>query len=212
MKTLKKMYSLLLVAAVSFGMISCDNDNDMPNPPEEVATDVVWGNFTGNVLMVPIEKEEEGNEGLTVMAKVENDTIAFDDFPIKDIILSIVNDEETANKIVEAVGKVNYKIGYKPELSEQKDIVGLTLDPKPLELSVNLPSGNEDEVTTLLVKANIVATGTTGASDFYVVESMNLKFKFIMKEVLIGSKDTDMVTVEGFVPSLFDFNMTEKAK
>ena len=130
-------------------------------------------------------------------------------FPIKDIVLSIVNDEETANQIVEAVGNVNYKIGYKPELSEQKDIVSLALDPKPLELSVNIPSGNEGEVTTLLVKANIEATST---NDSYLVESMNLKFKFIVREVLIGSKDTDMAKVDGFVPSLFDFNMTEKIK
>lgn len=210
MKTLNKFYSLLLIAAVSFGMISCNNDDDngMPNPPEEITTDVVWGEFTGNLLMAPIEKEES-NEGIAVTAKVENDTIIFDDFPIKDIVLSIVKDEETANQIVETVGNVNYKIGYKPELSEQKDIVSLALDPKPLELSVNIPSGNEGEVTTLLVKVNIEATST---NDSYVVESMNLKFKFIVREVLIGSKDTDMAEVEGFVPSLFDFNMTEKTK
>lgn len=210
MRTLKNIYSLLLIAVASFGMISCDNDdnNGMLNPPEEITTDVVWGDFTGNVLMTPIEKEE-GNEGLTITAKVENDTIIFDDFPIKDIVLSIVKDEETANEIVELVGKINYKIGYEPELSEQKDLVSLTLNPKPLDLSVNIPIGNEGEITPLLVRVKIEATGT---SDSYIVESMNLNFKFIVREILIGSKDTDMAEIEGFVPLFFDFDMTEKIK
>lgn len=180
----------------------------MLNPPDEITTDVVWGDFTGNVLMTPIEKEE-GNEGLTITAKVKNDTIIFDDFPIKDIVLSIVKDEETANEIVELVGKINYKIGYEPELSEQKDLVSLTLNPKPLDLSVNIPIGNEGEITLLLVRVKIEATGT---SDSYIVESMNLNFKFIVREILIGSKDTDMAEVEGFVPLFFDFDMTEKIK
>lgn len=213
MKTLKKYYSLLLVAAISFGMISCDNndDNGTPTPPEEITTEVVWGEYTGNVLVSPLEKEEgnEDNKGTAVSAKIENDTIAFEDFPIKDIVLSIVNDEEAADKIVEAVGKISYKIGYKPAITEQKDTVNLTLDPKPLELTINIPAGNEGETSTLLVKANVEAGGE---DDNYSVETNNIKFNFVVKEVLIGIKDTEMTPVGNFTPSLFDFDMDKKTK
>ena len=41
---------------------------------------------------------------MTMPGGVDNDTVYFDSFPIKDIVLDIVGDKETANKIVEAVG------------------------------------------------------------------------------------------------------------
>ena len=52
--------------------------------------------------------------------KVDNDTVYFDSFPIKDIVLDIVGDEETANKMAEALGD-GTKIGYEPELNTEKD-------------------------------------------------------------------------------------------
>ena len=56
---------------------------------------------------------------MTMPGGVDNDTVYFDSFPIKDIVLDIVGDKETANKIVEAVGDVSYKIGYEPELNSK---------------------------------------------------------------------------------------------
>lgn len=55
------------------------------------------------------DEGEDTPEGVDVSAKVDNDTVYLEKFPIKDIVLSIVQDETLADQIVEAVGDVNYK-------------------------------------------------------------------------------------------------------
>ena len=132
------------------------------------------------------------------------DTVYFDSFPIKDIVLDIVGDEETANKIVEAVGDVSYKIGYEPELNTEKDSILFVLDPKPLELNVSIPSETEGgEAQNLHIEVKV--SPVDGAN--YEVETTNLKFKIYVPEVSLGEGDNEPVALPGFVPATFDFEL-----
>ena len=123
---LNKLFASALVMGCTLGFASCDND-DTAAPPTIVSTQSMYGDYTGvmtSLTIVPYEKESTDTpEGTAITATVDNDTIYLTDFPIKDIVLSIVGDETTADQIVEAVGQVDYKIGYTPTLSAAKDSI-----------------------------------------------------------------------------------------
>lgn len=190
------------------GFASCDND-DTATPPTIVSTQSMYGDYTGvmtSLTIVPYEEESTDTpEGTAITATVDNDTIYLTDFPIKDIVLSIVGDETTADQIVEAVGQVDYKIGYTPTLSAAKDSILFTLDPKPLKLSVNIPGTEEGESLPTAIEIKVQAA--EGAN--YEGKTTALKFGFQASEVLIGE---DQTPLEGFTPTTFDFTTVKSRK
>lgn len=118
----------------------------------------------------------------------------------------MVQDETLADQIVEAVGQVDYAIGYEPTLAAAKDSVTFVLDPKPLTLAVQLPSDTEGEAQTLQIEVKVEA-GTGGAYD---VESGHAVFDFSATEVLLGEGE-EQTPLEGFkgINLLFDMNQSK---
>lgn len=205
---LNKLFASALVMGCTLGFASCDND-DTAAPPTIVSTQSMYGDYTGvmtSLTIVPYEEESTDTpEGTAITATVDNDTIYLTDFPIKDIVLSIVGDETTADQIVEAVGQVDYKIGYTPTLSAAKDSILFTLDPKPLKLSVNIPGTEEGESLPTAIEIKVQAA--EGAN--YEGKTTVLKFGFQASEVLIGE---DQTPLEGFTPTTFDFTTVKSRK
>lgn len=203
-----KLFVSMLVLGCTLGFTSCSDDDD-PKLPEEVTTETLTGYYTGKMVsfaVAPTRGEDNGEEtpsGVDVKAQVANDTIYFEQFPIKDIVLSVVGDEAVADNIVEAVGDVNYKIGYKAEFTQEKDSIRMVLDPKPLLLTIAVPASNEDEEPqTLQITVNVKAGEDAG----YDIESANMKFYFGATEVLLGEGDNQQA-LPGFRPTTFHFDM-----
>lgn len=173
-----RVFVSMLVLSSSFCFTACSNDDEnTPQLPDEVTTGTMFGNYTGKMLissLSPTEKEnnEEAPVGVDISATVNNDTVYFEKFPIKDIVLSIVKDETLTDKIVEAVGDVNYKVGYKPTLTAAKDSIKFVLNPESLKLSVAIPSETENEnPEALLIEVKVEPGKEAG----YSVESANMK-------------------------------------
>lgn len=210
-KPMRLFISMFLLGS-SFSFVACSNDDDnTPELPYEVTTKVMFGDYTGKMTaysIVPSEGTGEGEEtpaGVDVLAKVNNDTVYFDQFPIKDIVLNIVKDEALADKIVEAVGDVKYKVGYKPTLTEAKDSITFVLDPKPLQLAIAIPSDVEgEEAQPLLIEVKVAAGEKAG----YAVENVNMKFNFAATEVLLGEGE-EQTSLPGFPSTTFNFDMTQ---
>ena len=206
--TAKVFASLLLMGSVfCFGSCSDDDDN-VPPTPDEVTTDVMFGEYSGKMVAASIATQDgEGEEtpsGTDITATLDNDTIRFEDFPIRDIVLAIVQDETTADQIVEAVGQVGYAIGYEPTLAAEKDTVTFVLDPKPLTLAVQLPSDTEEEAQTLQIEVKVEA----GAEGTYDVESGHIVFDFSATEVLLGAGE-EQTPLEGFDGINLQFDMKQ---
>lgn len=209
-----QFFAAMLLLGCSFTMVSCDNDDEnAPVIPEEVTTDVIYGDYAGKMTVFsvnPNENEDSGEEdndttGVDISASVKNDTVYFEDYPIKDIVLSIVKDEDTANKIVEAVGKVNYKIGYEPKFTSTKDSIICDLEPESLKLSVTIPSSTEEEPQALQIEVKI----ETNNNAMYAIENGNMKFDIFATEVLLGEGE-EQIPLEGFKPIGMNINMTQK--
>lgn len=203
-----RLFAYVLALGCSLGLVSCDDDDD-PLFPTDVTTETMWGNYDGKMVSYVVSAEKEDNvetpAGIDVTAKVANDTIYFENFPIKDIVMSVVGNETVADKIVEAVGDVPYKIGYKPELAKERDNIYLTLDPKPLKLSVAVPASKEgEEPQSLQIEVKVEA----GEGAKYDVEGSNLKFYFGATEVLLGEGESQQ-KLPGFLPTTFHFDMNQ---
>lgn len=203
------LFISMLVLGGSFVFTACSDDDD--ELPKKVTTESMWGGYTGKMTALKISPAEEGNDGeetpagTDITAKVANDTIYFEQFPIKDIVLSIVGDETVADNIVEAVGDVNYKIGYKPTLTQNQDSVQFVMDPKPLQLAISIPASQEgEEAQALQIEVKVEAGEGAG----YDVESANMKFHFGATEVLLGEGD-DQQALPEFQPTTFHFDMNQ---
>ena len=173
-KTIKtvRFFTFLLTLGCALGFTACsDDDENTPQVPDAVTTDAVYGEYTGTMttytLTTQAEEEEETPAGVDVKATVADDTICIESFPIRDIVLSVVGDETLADQIVEAVGDVDYKLGYTPTLAAEQDSISLALAPQPLKLSVTLPSASEEEATPLAIEVKV----ETDADGSYAVES-----------------------------------------
>ena len=209
-----QFFAAILLLGCSFTMVSCDNDDEnAPVIPDEVTTDVMYGDYEGKMIVSSVNPNENGDSseeendttGVDISASVKNDTIYFEDYPIKDIVLSIVKDEDTANKIVEAVGKVNYKIGYEPKLTSAKDSITCNLEPEPLKLSVTIPSSTEEEPQALQIEVKVEANNNA----MYAVEKGNLKFDIHATEVLLGEGE-EQIPLDNFEPISMGIEMNQK--
>ena len=210
--TAKVFASLLLMGSV-FCFASCsDDDDNVPPTSDEVTTDVMFGEYSGKMVVASIATQDgestgDGEEtpvGTDITTTLDNDTIHFEDFPIRDIVLAIVQDETTADQIVEAVGQVGYAIGYEPTLAAEKDTVTFVLAPKPLTLAVQLPSDTEEEAQTLQIEVKVEA----GAKGTYDVESGHIVFDFSATEVLLGAGE-EQTSLEGFDGINLQFDMKQ---
>lgn len=200
---LGKLYVPALVLVCSMGLTSCSDDDDN-TPAVDVTTDEMFGNYEGKMFILTASptEGEEGEEipsGTDVLAEVNNDTIYFESFPIRDVVVSIVG-EEMADKIVEAVGDIEYKVGYKAKLNEAQDSICFQLDPKPLKLAVSIPSEGEPLTLNIEVKVSPTLNGN------YEVSSANQKFAFGAEEVAFVNGD-ERTPIEDFKPITFDFEM-----
>lgn len=211
-KTIKtvRFFASLLMLGCALGFTACsDDDENTPQAPDTtVTTDAVYGEYTGTMTTYTFTTQAEGEEeapvGTEVEATVADDTICVNSFPIRDIVLSVVGDEALADQIVEAVGDVDYKIGYKPTLAAEQDSISLALNPEPLKLSVVLPSDSEEEATPLAIEVKV----ETDADGSYAVESGDLKFRFAATEVLIGEGE-GQTALPNFTATTFDFDMDQ---
>ena len=173
-----------------------------------MTTDAVYGEYTGTMTTYTVTTQAEGEEeapvGTEVEATVADDTICVNSFPIRDIVLSVVGDEALADQIVEAVGDVDYKIGYKPALAAEQDSISLALNPEPLKLSVVLPSDSEEEAAPLAIEVKV----ETDADGSYAVENGKLIFRIAATEVLIGEGE-EQAALPNFTATTFDFDMDQ---
>lgn len=209
-----RVLALMAFVGCALGFTACsdDDDNNTP-PPGEVTAEVIQGNYSGKMKTLYLSAQdlstgndgEESAQGVDISATIDKDSICFADFPIKDIVLSIVQDETTADQIVEAVGQVSYKVGYKGTLNAAKDSVYFDTTTKPLKLAVQIPSAANSEETQALVVEVSVDPVAGGA---YSVEDSEVKFSLNVTEVKLGEGE-NQEPLPNFNGMTLNFDMTQ---
>ena len=200
--------ALLVVGTVGFA--SCDDDNGgggtLPSASD------MYGNYVGTVRTVEVthnektESSEGGtSEGAEVSVKVDRDTIYFDAFPVKDIIISLYGEEE-APAIIEMLGDIKYSVGYTPALSEAQDSVSFRMAPEPLKATVSVPSESPDADPAVLNIESQISAEDVGD---YELETSNLKFTLTVMQISVKDEEGADVSIPNFEPMSMEFSMAK---
>ena len=196
----KTKLTLMFVSLMMLGFIGFTSCSEDENLTKEPTLEVVKGDYSGKMnIMSPAPKmsitEAAESGGVNVSAIVKNDTLFFEDFPVKDI-LELIVPEEQVDLIVEALGKVSYKIGYKAAFNGVKDSVKMELSPQSLVLSVLL-----DEETDLSIK-----------TDLSVVDkgAYSIKEKKLTLTIKADKATVNDEVVEDFVKPSISFDLNKK--
>lgn len=209
--TMKKVccmsrFSLLLVAvSLVIGFSSC-GDNDDSGVPVFSLNDVN-GNYTGKVTTLTAQPQinaaEEAEPGLDITAEVKDNNVFLKNLPIADLIKSIIEDPATADQIIAAIGEVNYQVGYKASFNEKQDLIILKLEPKPLEITGEIPAPTEGEAPTpFKVKVTITANDKEGT---FAYANQKLLISLYATEVILGDE-----APTAFHPTTFNFDLNRK--
>ena len=201
MKTvfLKNWLAFGLMALAAFGFAACSDDDGTTPPPPGADETVVEGSYAGTMSVVEAAAPAEGEDadepaGTAVEAAVSAEAVGFTDFPIRDLVVRIVG-EDSADAIVEAVGKVDYSIPYTAEMSEDKSTVAMTLSPETLTISMPVEGAEPLEIAVAISAA---------ADATYTVESSKLGFALSVDGVTLGGE-----ALEGFEAFSLDFDLAK---
>lgn len=185
MKKTLKWSLVMMLAVIGLTFTSCDDDDDTPKVP---TVEEVVGDYSGKMNYAAVKETAETGTDLSL--KVEKDSISFEEFPYEGLVKTIIQNEDQANGIIEQVGKLSYKVAYKAAMNAANDSISLTLDPKPLKISVE---GLEVDVTI-----------TAEEKGSFAIEKNNLKFSLTATEAKLGEANV----LEA--PIKLSFDMTKK--
>jgi hypothetical protein len=166
-----KAFMAVLLAFVSISLISCKNDDD----PEPVKLEDVNGNYKGKIIITQGGNKTEA----AISFAAKNKVITFTEFPIKEIVKSVVKDPVKTAAAIIALGKIKYDLDYTPVLNNGNNAVELTFAPKTLELQIPVDGVNKKAVVTFTVKQK----------GFYIGQNRSLKFDLA----------ADKITVDGTI-------------
>ena len=141
-----KVITAVLVISILFSLFSCMNEDRIEVPP--VKLEDVNGNYKGRLITVQGELKAEK----IVDFKIKKDTLTFPEFPLKEIVTTVVKDPVKVQNALAAMGKVKYNLNYVSVLNADKNWLELTFAPKDLELQIPVDGVSKKTVVTLVAK------------------------------------------------------------
>ncbi|MDF2933658.1 MAG: hypothetical protein K0R36_2989 [Chryseobacterium sp.] len=186
MKKLIVLRSLMIAmfAFLGISMISCEIDKYEPVP---VKLDDVKGNYKARLVTSQGNKFNE-----KIIEFTAKDTIiTFKDFPVREIVKTVVADPVKADTVLAHIGKIEYKLDYQSKLNVDQNIIELTFQPKDLGFQMTVDGTTKNIVVKL--KAN--------QKGFFVGYDSSLRFGFEAEKINIdGVEFSPYQTIKYDIP------------
>ncbi|RXM39769.1 DUF4840 domain-containing protein [Chryseobacterium sp. CH21] len=144
--TVPRFFITVLMVLAGFALSSC-NDNEGPDIPP-VKMENLPGNYKGKLIIVQGNSKREGVKDF----KVKKDTISFAEFPIEEIVKTVVKNPVKAETALKSMGKVKYDIKYAAVINTANNVIELTLTPKIMELQIPVDGVNKKTVVEFVSK------------------------------------------------------------
>lgn len=194
-----KVFATMIVLVCTFGFVSCSDDDDV-----KFSEKSVYGNYKGSIITKStFDSGAVEAPGTPVTATVEGDKISFEKLPLNDLVLSLVNDEEQAEAIIQSIGDISYEIAFKSEMIAVEDSMYLILNPEPLKIAYSIPASEEGvEETVINIEVQVAAT----QKGCFAGETSNLTFALRAEKLLFGQGE-ELAEMESFKPLNFNFDL-----
>ncbi|CAI8846886.1 DUF4840 domain-containing protein [Chryseobacterium sp. IT-36CA2] len=144
--TVPRFFITVLMILAGFALSSC-NDNEGPDIPP-VKMENLPGNYKGKLIIVQGNSKREGIKEF----KVKKDTISFAEFPIEEIVKTVVKNPAKAETALKSMAKVKYDIKYAAVINTANNVIELTLTPKTMELQIPVDGVNKKTVVEFVSK------------------------------------------------------------
>lgn len=167
--TVPRIFMTVLVVLAGLTLFSCLNDDGPDIPP--VKLEDVKGNYKGRLITIQGNYKKEK----IIDFKVKQDTMQFDEFPIKEIVESVVKDPEKAEAALKQMAKVKYNLDYKATVNAENNVLELAFTPKVLELKIPVDGINKN--TTVLLAAK--------QKGFFVGMDHSLRFAIVAEKITV---------------------------
>lgn len=122
----------------------------------------VRGDYKGRLITVQGNVRTEKVKDF----KVKKDTITFADFPVNEIVKTVVKDPVKAEAAIKAVGKVKYDVKYTATVNEANNVLELSLAPKILEIRIPVDGVTKRAEVLMTAKQKGYYVGLDGAMRF----------------------------------------------
>ncbi|WP_347218186.1 DUF4840 domain-containing protein [Chryseobacterium sp.] len=186
--TVSQLLTAILIVFTGFTLYSCNLDGPEIRP---IRLEDVNGNYKGRLITIQGEVKTEKIKNF----KVKKDTILFSEFPVDEIVKTIVKDPLKAEAAIKAVGKVNYEMKYTASVNTASNVVELSLAPKPLVILIPVEGGTKKAEVGLIAKQKGFFVGMDGSLRFALTaekitvdgtvlapyETINYNFPFCVK-------------------------------
>lgn len=175
--TVPRLLLVVFIMLTGLSLFSCNSDS--PEIPP-VKLEDIKGNYKARLITIQGNFRTEKIIGFTV----KKDTIAFEDFPVSEIVKSVIKDPAKAEAAIKAMGKVKYDLQYNATVNAGNNVLELTFTPKIMELQIPVDGTNKKAMVLLNAKQK----------GFYVGMDQSLRFAF----------SADKITVDGLEISPYD--------
>ncbi len=173
------LFRLLVIGFLSICLASCNGDDDNPAMAPVKIQDLN-GNYSGKTAITQGNKKSQTDALFTVKSTEKDGIITMNDFPVKEIVNSVISDPAKATAAINTIGKVKYDLNFISQLQTNKTQIHLAFQPKVLDLTVPVDGVNKN------VKVTFTAT-----KGIYTGKSKSLNFDITATKI----------TVDGTVPS-----------
>jgi len=189
----KLISMLVILLAIPFALASCSNDDDAPKPnPVTISFDDLNGEYTGKAGV----SQGTVNGETAVAFSAKKNLISYSEFPMKEIVYSVISDPAKANQALAAIGKIKYDLDYTAVLYQYKKEIELNLLPK--ELTVQVPVDG--------VSKKVVITFTASKKGLFTKQNtQNMNFELLVSKITV-----DGTVVNPFNPIKYNFQMLKK--
>lgn len=186
--TVTQFLTAILIVLTGFSLYSCSVDGPEIRP---VKLEDVNGNYKGRLITIQGDSKSEKIKNF----KAKKDTIMFSEFPVDEIVKTVVKDPLKAEAAIKAVGKVKYDIKYTASINAGNNVIELSLSPKPLMILIPVDGVNKKTEVVLNAKQKGFYVGMDGSLRFALTaekitvdgtvlapyEAINYNFPFCVK-------------------------------
>lgn len=186
MKKLTVLKSLVvaMIVFLGFSLTSCNDERYEPIP---VKLSDVDGSYKARLVT---SQGNKFNEKI-IEFQAKDTIITFKDFPVREIVKTIITDPVKADTALAHIGKVEYKLEYTSKINASQNLVELTFEPKTLALQIPVDGVTKDAVVKLAAKQK----------GFFVGYDWSLRFGLEAEKITVdGVELTPYQTIKYDVP------------
>ncbi|MFC5875172.1 protein of unknown function [Chryseobacterium arachidis] len=183
-QTVLKGFVVAVIVFLGFSLISCNDERYEPIP---VKLSDVNGNYRARLIT---SQGGKNNEKIIDFA-TKDSIVTFKDFPLREIVKSVVTDPVKADTALAHIGKVEYKLNFKSKINAEQNVVELTFEPKVLAFQIPVDGVMKNTVVKLAAKQK----------GFFVGYDWSMRFGLEAEKITIDGVDvTPFQTIKYDIP------------